>query len=152
MSRLMVSFADLRMISRRLSEHGIAHALGGSGLMHALGIDVTVNDWDITTEAPEKDVIAALADFDITRTPPSRQFPSGYLLRIELATGSADIIGDFAIFANDMITPVPTIITGMWQGIPLGDPIVWARAYEAMGRNDKAAKLTRQLSDGQLGV
>lgn len=145
MSRLVVSFADLRMISRRLSEHGIVHALGGSGLMHALGIDVTVNDWDITTEAPEGDVTAALKEFDMSRTPPSRQFPSGYLLRVQLATGTVDIIGDFAIAANDMITPVPTIVTGMWQGIPIGDPVGWARAYEAMGRTDKAAKLTERL-------
>ena len=40
----------LQEISRCLKDKNLKHALGGSGLLHALGIPVAVNDWDITTD------------------------------------------------------------------------------------------------------
>lgn len=41
------SLPVLKLISKRLSQHNIAHALGGSGLLYVLGLIKNVKDWDI---------------------------------------------------------------------------------------------------------
>jgi hypothetical protein len=49
----------LRAVLARLEAAGVPHALGGSGLLAALGLVERVNDWDVTCDA-DLDTLANL--------------------------------------------------------------------------------------------
>src|SRR5262245_59362199 len=50
----------------RLETAGVQVALGGSGLLAALGLADRVRDWDLTTDAPYERVTEALAGVPYT--------------------------------------------------------------------------------------
>ena len=59
--------APLRGILARLERAGLAHALGASGLLAALGLVERVNDWDVTVDAPIDDLAAVFEGRSFTR-------------------------------------------------------------------------------------
>lgn len=133
----------LREVARRLEAAEITFALGGSGLMHALGLADAVRDWDVTTDAPRAAVRDALADLD-----PVLHGNSGIHAdhKVTAFAGGIEVICQFAFFGPGGVIRIPTIVTGAWQGIPLGSPLAWAVAYALMigekpGRAEKAETL-----------
>ena len=56
-------FEPLLEVARTLDREGIAFALGGSGLLAALGLARQVRDWDLTTDADLASISATLESY-----------------------------------------------------------------------------------------
>ncbi|MFC3745790.1 hypothetical protein [Paenibacillus sp. GCM10012306] len=54
------NISNLIAVTKELEKYCIPYALGGSGLLHSLGLTNSVLDWDIMTEAPIEKVLKAL--------------------------------------------------------------------------------------------
>ena len=133
-----------------LNHHGIETALGGSGLLAALGLTARVRDWDLTTDADPDAVRAALAtaglDPVVVNSGDGR-YATRARYRVDGGDHEIDLIVGFAVRDDDGTTvPLPTRVTGRWQELPLGDPAVWARAYRLIGRREPAERLQRWLN------
>jgi hypothetical protein len=132
----------LRSLVDRLEDCGITVALGGSGLLAALGLIDTVRDWDLTTDADLDRVQAVLAD------PSARHHGSDALhadQKLVLAGGSIELILGFAFHTGRGVVRIPTVVAARWQGLPLGSPEGWAVAYDLLGRHEKSESLWRLL-------
>ncbi|MFF5993063.1 hypothetical protein [Prauserella flavalba] len=119
-----------------LREAGLAPAVGGSGLLVALGLAEVANDWDVTVDADAETVTTALDAAGLSYRP---------LDQGRYAIGEVDLMVDFALPGPAGVEALPTRVTGEWQGLPIGDPEVWARAYRLLGRDAKADLLERYL-------
>ncbi|MEM7738573.1 MAG: hypothetical protein AAF267_22595 [Deinococcota bacterium] len=141
----MAKVEDLHTLSQQLTQAGIVHALGGSGLLSYLDLAVEVNDWDLTTEAPLNAVEEALRGYDFVRLEPKGIYKSAFLLKLELPQSEADVIGGFAIADSHQVINIRTVVTGYWDGVPVGSAEEWLKAYRAMGRTRKAELLAQYL-------
>jgi hypothetical protein len=131
-----------------LQKHSVVAALGGSGLLAALGLTDQVRDWDLTTDAEPEQVLAALdaAEVQHART---RSGDGGYAtrarIRIDGGDHEVDLLVGFGFQIDGVTVPMPTRVTGHWRRLPLGNPAVWAQAYRLMGRTEKADLLQTWL-------
>ena len=132
----------LRRALDALARADVTAALGGSGLMAALGHDAPVHDWDLTTDAPLDRVHAAL-EHESPRPFGSSGIHADAKLTIE--DGAVEVIVGFAMRHGDTVVRLPTIVTGEWNGVPLGSPEVWVVAYALLDRTEKSAWLVRHL-------
>jgi len=133
----------VREIVGRLEAAGIACALGGSGLLAALGLWDRVRDWDLTTDAPVDHLTALLEGGSFERFGPSGVHADSKLV---IAAAGVDLIAEFALRAGDAVCRLPTIVTRRWNGLPLGSPEVWAVAYTLLERPAKAERLFDHLA------
>jgi len=120
----------LAEVARRLDRAGITWALGGSALLHALGLGDSVRDWDLTTDRSQDDVHAALADLA-----PTLHGNSGIHAdhKVVCFDGTVEVICRFAFFGADReIIRIPTMVSGQWNDYPVGSPEGWAVAYALM--------------------
>ncbi|HEX4923623.1 MAG TPA: hypothetical protein VFV50_06035 [Bdellovibrionales bacterium] len=145
MSRELPSFVALADLCARFKREGLIVALGGSGLLHALGLTDSVGDWDLTTDAPWSRVERALAGLNFEKREPTAEFASEFWCKIEASGASIDLMGSFAIRDGSRVHRVKTIVTGEWRGIPLGSPREWLAVYELLGRDGKAGTLAAYL-------
>ncbi|WP_152360512.1 hypothetical protein [Microlunatus speluncae] len=120
-------------------------ALGGSGLLVALGLADTAADWDVTVDAPVESVIAALDRAGLAYRDETRSDGSYASDRRLVFDGPIDLLINFALRGPDGVEQLPTRVTGCWRGLPLADPVVWARAYRLLGRDAKAELLEQTL-------
>jgi len=134
----------------RLRERHLPHALGASGLLAALGLIDRVNDWDVTVDAPIDALEAACAGLDFTRHGNSGCHADH---KLGFAVERIELIADFAFFVPGGVVRIPTAVTGLWQGVPVGSPTAWAAAYALMGaledsprRRDRAEALFAWLA------
>lgn len=149
MTASIPSFEALELISKRFVENKIIHALGGSGLLFALGVIEKVKDWDIATEAPLENVIEALKGLESKIIPNNELFKSQYLIKVAIGNTEIDNIGYFSIKkSNGASHIVPVKNFKDWNGIPLADPYEWLLAYKLMGREDMTIKLETYLKAG----
>ena len=132
-------------IAKRLKKNNIQFALGGSGLLSFFGCQTEINDWDITTDAPIEVVESAIDGLQFKRIGPSGIFETEYLFKISLMNSIVDLMGRFALRTIDGVFKVPTIVSGEWDGIPVGSPESWIKVYELLGRDKKAALLREAL-------
>ncbi len=135
--------APLREVVAALEGSGLACALGGSGLLAALGLVGHVNDWDLTTDAPLEDVERALTGRVIERAGPSGVHADHKAM---LAAARTEVIARFALVAPAGPVRIPTVVTGRWEGVPLGSPEAWAVAYTLMARAARADLLFAHLA------
>ncbi|WP_330949436.1 hypothetical protein [Virgibacillus sp. MG-45] len=144
-----MDFKQLKEVTRLLEEQHISYALGGSGLLYSLGLTKTVNDWDITTDASEKEITTALKEIPFHKAKVGTYpFVSPFLLQIPSSPMPIEIIGRFSIFtAEGKVCPIPTIHTFTWQGIKIGSPEAWYVAYTLMQREEKAKILLHYLQE-----
>jgi len=135
----------LAEVGRRLDAAGITWTLGGSAMLHALGLAEHVRDWDVTTDRSVDEVHAALRDLD-----PSLHGNSGIHAdhKVVCFDASVEVICRFAFFRPDGgdVIRIPTMVSGSWNGYPVGSPEAWAVAYALMivenpERMEKAATL-----------
>ena len=125
-------------IVARLESSGITVALGGSGLLAALGLATTVHDRDLTTDAPRERVEAALEGiaWDYKGSDEHHADEKLMIPSLEL-----EIIRGFAFFTGGGIVRVPTVVTQRWGGLPVGSPVAWAVAYGLLEREPKCEAL-----------
>ena len=135
--------APLHAAVGRLEEAGLLVALGGSGLLAALGLAEEAHDWDLTTDAAADEVAAHLAEAGIERVGPSGIHADH---KVRLAGGAVEIICGFAIRSGRAVVRIPTIVSARTEGIPLGSPEAWAVAYALLGREEKCDRLMRWLA------
>jgi len=135
--------APLRTVMSALRSHGIEAAIGGSGLLLGLGLTDTVNDWDLTCDAPWEQVEQALRGLPALGAPcGDSHYRSSYRLAIPIDGVTIDLMGRFSIETEAGVCHLPTIACGCLEpDLPTGSPDVWAVAYRLMGRHAKADKL-----------
>src|SRR5262245_54486966 len=111
--------------------------------MHALGLADRVRDWDLSTDASRKTVHDALSDLA-----PTLHGNLGIHAdhKVVCFDGLVEVICGFAFFTPAGVCRIPTLVTGSWQGYPIGSPVAWAVAYTLMigekpGREAKAEAL-----------
>ncbi len=135
---------DLTVVREILScfdDHGIVGAIGGSGLLAALGLTQVVRDWDITTDGTPSSVERALVEVGYPyRCAPvgAGTFASAALYIVDAETHEVDVIVGFAVRIEGRRIELPTRVTGTWRALPLADPGVWEQAYRAIGETAKA--------------
>lgn len=138
-------------ITNAMDNQGIPYALGGNGLLHALGLSETVQDWDLTVECPVDEVAQAVerhgAESRTMQLKPSEDsaFASEFRMAISDEECKIDLFGNFAIRTEYGTCHLPATPTSEWEGIQLGSPEVWAVAYMLMNREDKANRLLSYL-------
>lgn len=125
----------------RLTRAGIRWGLGGSGLLHALGLAAHVGDWDLQTDAGPEACEQALSGLH-----PVRWDHNGCHADHKLAIwdGAVEVVIRFAFFTPRGVVRVPAVVQGEWQGVPLASAEGWAAAYallaELEGGPARAAK------------
>jgi hypothetical protein len=139
---------NLLLVTEKLEKRGIPYALGGSGLLHSLGLTDTVHDWDLTTEAPKNRIIDALHPLYIEEIV-SGDFPfaSRYKLLIHEQEPQVELFGHFSIQAEKGLCQLPAIPVFQWKGVHVGSHEVWYVAYALMNRKDKASLLLSYLEE-----
>lgn len=138
----------LQRVTRQLELAGVDYAIGGSGMLLGLGLTDTVRDWDIMTEAPEKEIRSALESFTIVdANGPSDFYKSAYKLRLENLEPEIEIIGGFAVRTETGICRLPALSGGRQGGLRIASPEIWFAAYTLMERTEKAALLETYLSE-----
>ncbi len=146
MSAQLPPLEPLREVARRLDAAGIEWALGGSALLHVLGLSNSVGDWDLTVDVSQDDAHAALRDLTPTLHGNLRIHADH---KVVCFYGTVEVICRFAFFhpdGGDDVIHIPTIVTSTWNGFPIGSPEGWAVAYTLMigekpGRAEKAEAL-----------
>jgi hypothetical protein len=140
----------------RLDGAGIAWGLGGSGLLHALGLAEHVGDWDLQTDAGPEDCERAFAGR------PWRRFDANGCHadhKLTLLDAEVEIVIRFAFATPRGVVRVPARRSGAWRGVPLAGPEGWAVAYWLLGelehdasRTAKAEALLAHLAAGGADV
>ncbi len=135
MSAVHPPFEQLAEAGARLDAAELGWALGGSGLLHALGLAEHVGDWDLQTDASPEDCESAFAGR------PYERFDSNGCHadhKLALLDADAEIIIRFAFATARGVVRVPTRVSGHWRGMPLASPEGWAVAYWLLGELDGA--------------
>lgn len=127
----------------RLERSGIVVALGGSGLLAALGLIDEVRDWDLTTDSSAESVRAALRGEPLTHKGQDELHADQKLM---LAGGTIEVILGFAFHTEGGVVHIPTVVTGRWQGVPLGSPECWAVAYDLLAHPTKSEMVFDHLA------
>ncbi len=130
----------------RLRHAHIACALGGSGLLGALGLEPRVRDWDLTTDANAQSVAPLLSGLHYERIEPNGIYATEAMFRIQTHGASVDLMCRFAVHNPAGTCTFPTVVDGAWQSLPLGAPVVWAAAYALIDRPEKAERLWAHLA------
>lgn len=128
-----------------LDAAGAPCALGGSGLLAALGLTGAVRDWDLTTDAPPELIAPLVAGLSHDVIGPSTTYATAAMYRIRAAGREIDLMSRFAIRHAQGVFCVPTRRTSEWMGLPVGCPIAWCAAYWLIGRLEKAETLLNYL-------
>ena len=137
MTAALPPLEPLRRALARLAAAGVPHALGGSGLLAALGLVDVVHDWDVTCDATLDGLAGVFADL-----PHERFGNSGCHAdhKLNLEGGGIELIARFAFFVPGGIVRIPTLATRTWNGVPVGSPEGWAVAYALMGELEGVAR------------
>jgi hypothetical protein len=125
-------------VIRRLERAGVEVALGGSGLLAALGLGNTIRDWDLTTDAEQPGVHALLADLGVALAGSSGVHADS---KVMLPSLEIECICRFAFHVDGAVVRIPSVVTRRWRGVPVGSPEAWAIAYALLGRAEKSERL-----------
>lgn len=143
-------FALLRSAIECLERAGVPVALGGSGLLAALGLADRVRDWDLTTDAKAEAVTAALSGGPFAVSGAVSGTLSGHDAlhadhKLAFADGALEIILGFAFFTPAGVVRIPSRVHERRGGLPLASPEGWAVAYHLLGREEKSRLLFQYL-------
>lgn len=148
---MQTSIQSLAVVVEKLERHKIGYTLGGSGLLCSLGLADKVGDWDVMTEAPKGDVLAALQDFEVHEiTSGDYPFASEYKLIVRSTSPQVEIIGRFSIYCDAGLCHIPSIPLARWNGIQVGSPEAWYVAYALMSRKEKADMLLAHMKQTEF--
>lgn len=148
--------AVVKAVVTALQAHGAEAAVGGSGLLAALGLVDSVRDWDVTTDAATGTVelaLAAVPGAPVTAASAGEDdFATRARFLVHGEDHAVDVLVGFALLEHEHFVPLPTRVTRTWRGLPIGDPAVWLRAYRLLGRHERADLLQRWLDVDQHPV
>jgi hypothetical protein len=107
--------------------------LGGSGLLHALGLDVTVRDIDLVARPGDRGAVEALPWWVETTTEPTELMRSAWKARLDVDGIETDVIGGLAWLAapDGPVVHMPFRAQGEWEGVGLAPAAHWLLLYEA---------------------
>jgi hypothetical protein len=134
----------LQSLVARLEAEGICCALGGSGLLAALGLTGTVHDWDLTADASLERLVQLPHGWPFETVGSSGIHADAKLMFPE---HSIEIIAHFAFHGPRGVIHIPTVVTGHWRGVPLGSPEAWLAAYHLLERPAKRDLLLGHLRE-----
>lgn len=129
--------APLRARLAALERAGLAHALGASGLLAALGLVSEVRDWDVTVEAGVEEIAALYPEGGFTRHGPGGGHADH---KLSFEADRVELIAGFAFAVAGGVVRIPTVVTGRWQELPLGSPLGWAVAYALLAQAENSAR------------
>lgn len=128
----------LGVISDRLKHAGVEFTLGGSCLLYAHGLVKDFDDIDLLTEDKEDKVLVALKGIEIKKIAEAGIFSSEFFYKFKFEGCNFDLLGQFNIQGPLGKQRIHSIPKGNWNGIPLGSLKIWRKAYELMGRPERA--------------
>ncbi|WP_120497980.1 hypothetical protein [Kiloniella sp. EL199] len=140
----------LYKVISRLEKNNISFSIGGSGLLYFLGLQDDVGDWDLLTDASLDAVRKAILGLEFQVLGPKAPFNSSYLIQIALSGFKVEIIGGFAIEKDGERYEIPSKAHLYRDGLPLSKVEYWVKAYQLLGKTDKAGALKKWL-DNNLG-
>jgi hypothetical protein len=149
--------AALEAVALRLREAGIPFLLGGSALLHALGIPVEVGDVDLVLRPEDHDRLREAAGgwWRGSTTETTELFRSPWKATLEVGGVEVDGLGGLAWADGDRIARMPLRAEGTWRcgaaEIALAPAGAWLLLYERH-RPDRAALLSSHLPAGARGV
>lgn len=135
----------LHRVTSLLASASIPHALGGSALLAALGLELNVRDWDLTTDESVDRVQPVIADLPHSLIGPNGPYETQGMFRISVCGASIDLMCRFALRTPSGVVRIPTLPGEVWNGVPLAGPLAWAVAYDLLDRTDKARSLWQFL-------
>lgn len=159
--------AALEAVALRLQGAGVPFLLGGSALLHALGLDVRVRDLDLVLRPQDREPLRAAAG-EWWRSLSTRATPllrSAWKARLVVDAVEVDALGGLAWTASDdggPLVQMPFRAAGGWRcgraEVPLAPPAHWLLLYERY-RPERAAQLTavvtpaeREAARAELGL
>ena len=134
--------APLLAIVARLEAAGIRCALGGSGLLAALGLTDTVHDWDLTADAPLERLVPLARDWPFETAGSSGVHADAKLM---FPRQAIEVIARFAFHGPRGVIRIPTVTAGRWRGVPLASAEAWLVAYDLLERAAKRDLLLDHL-------
>lgn len=136
----------LETVALRLRAAEIPFLLGGSGLLHALGLDVPVRDVDLVLREQDRAALEAAAGEWLVgvSTEPGPVMRSAWIARLDVGGVEVECLGGLAMAG---VGRLPFRGAGSWRvgeaEVPLADPAVWWRVYRAY--KPERAKLLEPL-------
>jgi hypothetical protein len=145
--------AALEAVALRLQAADIPFLLGGSALLHALGLPVEVRDVDLVLRPEDHDRLRdAAGDWwrgSTTETTPL--FRSSWKATLDVGGVDVDALGGLAWADRDRIARMPFRAEGTWRRgaaeVALAPAGAWLLLYERH-RPDRAALLSDHLPAG----
>ena len=137
----MQSRESLEAVVSRLRSNSIDFVIGGSGMMNLLGAQDRFDDWDVMTDASPDKVRAALAGLTFTEPGPKAPFDSDAFFEVTVGDEKVDVICGFSLMVDGERVCFPATVASVRQGLPLADPRIWSRIYEALGQDEKALRM-----------
>jgi hypothetical protein len=134
-----LNLAALDAVAARLRAADVPFLLGGSGLLHALGIDVPVRDIDLMLRPEDRARFeAAACDWLLgATTEPGAVLTSAWKATLDVEGAEVEGLGGLGFAGGPEL---PFRAGGTWRGVPLAAPEVWWAAYRAYNP-DRAALL-----------
>jgi hypothetical protein len=149
--------AALEAVALRLQAAGVAFLLGGSGLLHALGVPVEVRDVDLVLRPEDHDRLRAAAGdwWRGSSTETTALFRSPWKAELDVDGVVVEALGGLAWADGDRVARMPFRAEGTWRcgaaEVPLAPAAAWLLLYERH-RPDRAALLAPRLAPGARGV
>ena len=141
--------APLEAVIGALERAGIPCALGGSGLLAALGLADRVNDWDLTCDADPGTVAPLLSRSAALHGNDALHADH----KLSLEGDRIEVICRFAFHVKGGVVRLPTVISARVRGVPIASAEVWAVAYSLLAdgesserRRDRAERLFAHLA------
>lgn len=147
----------LRTVAARLSAHEVPFALGGSGLLWALGLASEVRDVDLMLEpADERRMLDATADWRVRHTREGTElWASDWFSQLEVDGVAVDAIGGMAFRHTAGVARLPLRAAGTIDvdgvSVPYADPALWWAVYRVY-KPDRARLLERVLDPDETAA
>jgi hypothetical protein len=120
--------------------------LGGSGLLYALGVPVTVGDIDLVARPQDRAAVEALPWWRETTTEPTPLMRSAWKATLDVDGVEVDVIGGLAWLEGDRVVTMPFRAEGSWEGVDLAPAAHWLLLYERY-KPERAALLAPVVGD-----
>jgi hypothetical protein len=131
----------LLALTERLDGAGLTWALGGSGLLAALGLVDRVNDWDVQVDSDPEPLRELFADMPHTFHGHGGCHADW---KLSFDAEATELIPRFAFFVPGGVVRIPLHVSRRWSGLPIASPEGWACAYALMGEFDEPELRTRR--------